>query len=218
MPVLLLPSSALLRCLSVQPFPATGRISWYQPLPNSVSGTCHVGACPSMMFYPPLLQYWVSASWGIHLVAHHWGASSWCNQGGWTTRRQHCRYPGQLKVPWDSAGEWEPWGSSKKVSHSQLATENKAGPETLAEWEEQGPSHQHIHPASHKIPHFSLDYFHHVNFRTLNIYLKFSLLLLSTKIPVCILLYLHLFKCRYSNIHTGITGIAYELKSVLYMY
>ncbi len=54
----------------------------------------------------------------------------------------------------DHTGKWELWGVRKEVSHSQIATQSKAGSEKSAEWGKQGPSHQHVCLVSHQIPHW----------------------------------------------------------------
>ena len=59
--------------VSVQPIPAAGWISWYQPNLLPLGGMCCAGACSSMMVHPTLLHYQVPAGWGIHLAAHLWG-------------------------------------------------------------------------------------------------------------------------------------------------
>lgn len=43
-------------------------------------------------------------------------------QMGWIARREHNRYR-QLHFSWDPAGKWEPWGTCKESSHSQIPTE-----------------------------------------------------------------------------------------------
>lgn len=62
-PVPLLPWSEPLSCPSVQPAPATGRISWHQP--------CHEGALVPVMG-PPFLLHLVSAPQGVHLTPCLW--------------------------------------------------------------------------------------------------------------------------------------------------
>ena len=68
---LVLPWSVLLCCLSIQPFSAPGRISWYQPRPQFCHGTCHVGTFLPMMS-PAVVSHLVFVARGIHCTLSLW--------------------------------------------------------------------------------------------------------------------------------------------------
>lgn len=58
---------------------------------------------------------------------------------------------GQLLISWDPAGKREPTRRLQGISHSQTSAQSKGSPEKSTDWEEQGPRHQHVYPASQNI-------------------------------------------------------------------